>query len=238
MLVMYAAWSRRRFSRRPVRKKTAHAASAGGAVSKYARIAATLALVDVVRTADGQVREHPGGSAATVAVAIVSIGQGSFTIAPGAVEKFVLELADMPAHATEVALGEELPVGDAAELLVGSSAPAGKAPVCVTFDDGTADFLDQRLGASKAVKGLAKVGETIVSALVSGGRVDTKALREFAHAPFRYAPGEGCGECAPTLRRSDGSDVRGLVHDENAWAMGGIAGHAGLFSTAADLAPA
>ena len=33
-----------------------------------------------------------------------------------------------------------------------------------------------------------------------------------------------------------GGIVRGLVHDENAWAMGGVAGHAGLFSTAADLA--
>ena len=30
--------------------------------------------------------------------------------------------------------------------------------------------------------------------------------------------------------------VRGGVHDENAYLMGGIAGHAGLFSTAADLA--
>jgi CubicO group peptidase (beta-lactamase class C family) len=28
----------------------------------------------------------------------------------------------------------------------------------------------------------------------------------------------------------------GTVHDENAWAMGGVAGHAGLFSTAKDLA--
>jgi CubicO group peptidase (beta-lactamase class C family) len=30
--------------------------------------------------------------------------------------------------------------------------------------------------------------------------------------------------------------VRGTVHDENAYAMGGVAGHAGLFSTAWDLA--
>lgn len=30
--------------------------------------------------------------------------------------------------------------------------------------------------------------------------------------------------------------VRGVVHDENAYVMGGVAGHAGLFSTAADLA--
>jgi beta-glucosidase-like glycosyl hydrolase/CubicO group peptidase (beta-lactamase class C family) len=30
--------------------------------------------------------------------------------------------------------------------------------------------------------------------------------------------------------------IRGEVHDENAWAMGGVAGHAGLFSTASDIA--
>ncbi|MCX4880385.1 MULTISPECIES: serine hydrolase domain-containing protein [unclassified Streptomyces] len=30
--------------------------------------------------------------------------------------------------------------------------------------------------------------------------------------------------------------VRGVVHDENAWALGGIAGHAGMFSTGRDLA--
>ncbi len=30
--------------------------------------------------------------------------------------------------------------------------------------------------------------------------------------------------------------VRGQVHDENAWSLGGVAGHAGVFSTARDLA--
>ncbi|AVH61492.1 esterase [Streptomyces dengpaensis] len=30
--------------------------------------------------------------------------------------------------------------------------------------------------------------------------------------------------------------LRGVVHDENAWVLGGVAGHAGLFSTARDLA--
>jgi len=29
--------------------------------------------------------------------------------------------------------------------------------------------------------------------------------------------------------------IRGFVHDENTWAMGGVSGHAGLFSTAEDL---
>jgi len=30
--------------------------------------------------------------------------------------------------------------------------------------------------------------------------------------------------------------IRGEVHDENAWSLGGVAGHAGIFSTARDLA--
>ncbi|MCS7311273.1 MAG: beta-lactamase family protein, partial [Armatimonadetes bacterium] len=33
-----------------------------------------------------------------------------------------------------------------------------------------------------------------------------------------------------------GETLRGQVHDANAWAMGGVSGHAGLFSTANDLA--
>lgn len=33
-----------------------------------------------------------------------------------------------------------------------------------------------------------------------------------------------------------GQVLRGQVHDANAWAMGGVSGHAGLFSTARDLA--
>ncbi|WP_438948381.1 serine hydrolase domain-containing protein [Streptomyces mirabilis] len=36
--------------------------------------------------------------------------------------------------------------------------------------------------------------------------------------------------------KADRGMLRGVVHDENAWALGGVAGHAGLFSTAHDLA--
>ncbi|MEU6287580.1 serine hydrolase domain-containing protein [Streptomyces sp. NPDC046988] len=36
--------------------------------------------------------------------------------------------------------------------------------------------------------------------------------------------------------KADRGMLRGVVHDENAWAMGGVAGHAGLFSTGRDLA--
>ena len=42
---------------------------------------------------------------------------------------------------------------------------------------------------------------------------------------------------APTERASARKRVvHGEVHDENAWAMGGVAGHAGMFSTGPDLA--
>ncbi|MCN9239959.1 beta-lactamase family protein [Streptomyces sp. RY43-2] len=36
--------------------------------------------------------------------------------------------------------------------------------------------------------------------------------------------------------KADRGMLRGEVHDENAWALGGVAGHAGLFATARDLA--
>ncbi|MCL4541878.1 MAG: beta-lactamase family protein [Chloroflexi bacterium] len=42
--------------------------------------------------------------------------------------------------------------------------------------------------------------------------------------------------CAPTeWNASRGGIIRGEVHDENSWSFGGVAGHAGLFGTAADL---
>ncbi|HET7746068.1 MAG TPA: serine hydrolase domain-containing protein, partial [Vicinamibacteria bacterium] len=40
----------------------------------------------------------------------------------------------------------------------------------------------------------------------------------------------------PEGRRGPGPVIRGAVHDENAFAMGGVAPHAGLFGTAPDLA--
>jgi len=41
---------------------------------------------------------------------------------------------------------------------------------------------------------------------------------------------------APTERQPDGTLLRGVVHDENARFLGGVAGNAGVFSTADDLA--
>jgi CubicO group peptidase (beta-lactamase class C family) len=53
----------------------------------------------------------------------------------------------------------------------------------------------------------------------------------------RYLPPpEWRDRIAPTERSQDGTIIRGTVHDENAWKLGGVSGHAGLFSTAPDLA--
>ncbi|MCH8024126.1 MAG: serine hydrolase [Candidatus Marinimicrobia bacterium] len=51
-------------------------------------------------------------------------------------------------------------------------------------------------------------------------------------------PGERLARIVPTEYSQLDSNllVHGYVHDENAWSLGGVAGHAGLFSTAADLA--
>jgi CubicO group peptidase (beta-lactamase class C family) len=51
-----------------------------------------------------------------------------------------------------------------------------------------------------------------------------------------FQPGAECRVCAPTVRLRNGMPVRGLVHDPLARALGGVAGHAGLFSTSHDLA--
>jgi uncharacterized protein YbbC (DUF1343 family)/CubicO group peptidase (beta-lactamase class C family) len=96
------------------------------------------------------------------------------------------------------------------------------------------------------------VGFLILGKLVE--RVSGKSLDEFAtqrifqtagmrDAHFRprsIAAAEilpGSGRIAPTERESeDGPMLRGTVHDPRARALGGVAGHAGLFATADDLA--
>jgi CubicO group peptidase (beta-lactamase class C family) len=68
-------------------------------------------------------------------------------------------------------------------------------------------------------------------------------LRQRVWLPLRmhdtgFHPGSAdIARIAPTeLDPQRGGIVRGIVHDENAWAIGGIAGHAGLFSSARDMA--
>ena len=76
---------------------------------------------------------------------------------------------------------------------------------------------------------------------VSGQRLD-QFLAEHVFQPLGmtdtfFLPADSVrGRVAPTeLSPPRGYPLRGEVHDENAFALGGVAGHAGLFSTAADL---
>ena len=57
---------------------------------------------------------------------------------------------------------------------------------------------------------------------------------EMSDTRFGVAP-EDVHRCAPT-ELVDGVPLRGVVHDPNCRAMGSVAGHAGVFGTAADLA--
>ena len=76
---------------------------------------------------------------------------------------------------------------------------------------------------------------------VSGQRLD-QFLEARVFAPLgmhdtHFRPDASLrGRIAPTeLTPPRGYPLRGEVHDENAYALGGVAGHAGLFSTANDL---
>jgi CubicO group peptidase (beta-lactamase class C family) len=78
--------------------------------------------------------------------------------------------------------------------------------------------------------GFILLGVTVENAL--GDMLDTLFARRIA-GPLGIGTGFGprdAAVCAPTE-----GELRGVVHDENARAMGGVAGHAGLFSTARDV---
>ncbi|MFQ5816445.1 MAG: glycoside hydrolase family 3 N-terminal domain-containing protein [Terriglobia bacterium] len=78
---------------------------------------------------------------------------------------------------------------------------------------------------------------------VSGQRLD-EFLQENLFGPLGMRetqfnpPRRLRGRIAPTEEDREFRHrlIRGEVHDENAWVLGGVAGHAGLFSTARDLA--
>ena len=57
-----------------------------------------------------------------------------------------------------------------------------------------------------------------------------------ANLRSRIAPTESCTPLGWPCQGSNMSMLRGVVHDPTARRMGGVAGHAGLFSTASDLA--
>jgi CubicO group peptidase (beta-lactamase class C family) len=77
---------------------------------------------------------------------------------------------------------------------------------------------------------------------IAGLRLDTylseRVFKPLGMSDTFYNPPDSLKyRIAPTeVAPPRGYPVKGEVHDENAFALGGVAGHAGLFSTAADLA--
>jgi uncharacterized protein YbbC (DUF1343 family)/CubicO group peptidase (beta-lactamase class C family) len=76
-------------------------------------------------------------------------------------------------------------------------------------------------------------------------RVSGKSVHEFSQENiFRplgmgetgYLPREELKKRSAPTEQRDGAWIQGDVHDPRAWLLGGVAGHAGLFSTAEDLA--
>jgi CubicO group peptidase (beta-lactamase class C family) len=76
---------------------------------------------------------------------------------------------------------------------------------------------------------------------IAGERLDTFLQRRvfdpLGMSDTHFRPDASLrGRIAPTeLTPPRGYPIRGEVHDENAYALGGVAGHAGLFSTVSDL---
>jgi beta-N-acetylhexosaminidase len=88
------------------------------------------------------------------------------------------------------------------------------------------------------------LGFVLLMAIVerASGEDFASFVRRAVLAPFgmrgaTFAPTNGPAlDAAPTERDEARSGiVRGFVHDENAFAMGGVSGHAGLFATANDV---
>src|SRR5262245_43485626 len=125
----------------------------------------------------------------------------------------------------------------------------------LTADNALADYKDGKAGAMKKVAALSleaepgtrfrysDVGFIVLGELIE--RVSGLSVNEFARkhvfeplkmADTGYLPADKVkARCAPTTQR-DSRWLIGEVHDPRSAAMGGVAGHAGLFGTAADLA--
>jgi serine-type D-Ala-D-Ala carboxypeptidase len=122
-------------------------------------------------------------------------------------------------------------------------------------DNDLADYADgparafERIGSAApqhppaTVFSYSDVGLIVLGEVVR--RVSCQDLREFtAEHIFEplgmhetgYLPGEALRDRAAPTERRDGHWMQGEVHDPRAYALGGVAGHAGLFSTAEDVA--
>jgi CubicO group peptidase (beta-lactamase class C family) len=101
--------------------------------------------------------------------------------------------------------------------------------------------LEYRPGKGYIYSDLGAITLGLLVEKISGERLDT-FLQEHVFGPLGmentfFLPADSVrSRIAPTeVTPPRGYPLRGEVHDENAYALGGVAGHAGLFSTAADL---
>jgi CubicO group peptidase (beta-lactamase class C family) len=124
----------------------------------------------------------------------------------------------------------------------------------LTADNALADYADGRARALERIAGLklqsppgerfrySDVGFIVLGELVerAGGMPLDRYTKEHVFDPLRmtetgFKPRDALKKrIAPTASR-DGKIILGEVHDPRAFAMGGVAGHAGLFSSADDL---
>jgi CubicO group peptidase (beta-lactamase class C family) len=162
-------------------------------------------------------------------------------------ERGKLSLADKVAqHVPAFAAGGKADV-TVGQLLLHRGGVIADNPMS-DFADGVALALRRTLESPRAYEPGAKVvysdvgymalGELVRA--VDGRRLDAFAREEvfgpLAMTDTTYLPPDALKtRCAPTEQR-DGRWMRGEVHDPRAYALLGVAGHAGLFGTAADLA--
>jgi uncharacterized protein YbbC (DUF1343 family) len=154
--------------------------------------------------------------------------------------RYVPELARLPAFTIE-------------QLLTHTSGLPAATPISdyalATLDDHSATM--KKLGESLEGKLKAQPGERFLYSDVGfivleeivrrrAGRSLATFAKEEVFMPLGmvdtgYLPGPELRERAAPTEQRNGSFMQGDVHDPRAWAMGGVAGHAGVFSTADDL---
>jgi CubicO group peptidase (beta-lactamase class C family) len=94
------------------------------------------------------------------------------------------------------------------------------------------EFRYSDLGYIMLTAGLARVGGAPFAKLIAERVLAPVEAETAAYGP---RPPEACAATEED-REWRHRRLRGEVHDENAYAMGGVSGHAGLFGTAADVA--
>jgi CubicO group peptidase (beta-lactamase class C family) len=83
---------------------------------------------------------------------------------------------------------------------------------------------------------LERVAGRGLDVLIREGVTGPLGMHRTSYGPVSAASAAATEDQRRPWAKADRGMLRGTVHDENAFALGGVAGHAGLFSTAADLA--